>query len=50
MGAVFGMFAGYYFWSPKLIGKAYNEQLAHVHFWVMFVGVAALADITAIKL
>lgn len=39
MGAVFGMFAGYYFWSPKIIGKTYNEQLAHIHFWTMFVGV-----------
>ena len=39
MGAVFGMFAAYYFWSPKIIGKAYNEQLAHIHFWTMFIGV-----------
>ena len=39
MGAVFGMFAGYYFWGPKIIGKTYNEQLAHIHFWTMFVGV-----------
>jgi hypothetical protein len=39
MGAVFAMFAAYYFWSPKIIGKTYNEQLAHIHFWVMFVGV-----------
>lgn len=39
MGAVFAMFAAYYFWSPKIIGKLYNEQLAHIHFWVMFVGV-----------
>lgn len=39
MGAVFGMFAGFYFWGPKIIGKSYNEQLAHIHFWTMFVGV-----------
>jgi len=39
MGAVFGMFAGYYFWGPKIIGKSYNEQLAHIHFWTLFVGV-----------
>jgi cytochrome c oxidase subunit 1 len=39
MGAVFGMFVAYYFWSPKIIGKAYNEQLAHIHFWSLFVGV-----------
>jgi hypothetical protein len=45
MGAVFGMFAGYYFWGPKIIGKTYNEQLAHIHFWTMFVGVNALVII-----
>jgi cytochrome c oxidase subunit 1 len=39
MGAVFGMFVAYYFWSPKIIGKSYNEQLAHIHFWTMFIGV-----------
>ena len=39
MGAVFGMFTAYYFWSPKIIGKSYNEQLAHIQFWVLFVGV-----------
>jgi len=39
MGAVFAMFAGYYFWSPKMIGKTYNELLAQIHFWIMFVGV-----------
>jgi cytochrome c oxidase subunit 1 len=39
MCAVFAMFAAYYFWGPKIIGKTYNEQLAHIHFWVMFVGV-----------
>lgn len=39
MGAVFGMFAAYYFWSPKIIGKSYNELLAHIHFWTMFIGV-----------
>lgn len=39
MGAVFAMFAAYYFWGPKIIGKTYNEQLAHIHFWVLFIGV-----------
>ena len=39
MGAVFAMFAAYYFWGPKIIGKSYNELLAQIHFWVLFVGV-----------
>ena len=39
MGAVFALFAGFYFWSPKIIGKTYNETLGKIHFWVMFIGV-----------
>lgn len=39
MGVVFGLFAGFYYWTPKIIGKKYNEFLAHVHFWLLFVGV-----------
>ena len=39
MGAVFALFAGFYFWTPKIIGLTYNEFLGKVHFWVMFVGV-----------
>ena len=39
MGAVFALFAGFYYWSPKIIGKSYNELLGKVHFWTMFVGV-----------
>lgn len=39
MGAVFGMFAGFYFWTPKIIGLMYNETLAKIHFWTMFLGV-----------
>ena len=39
MGAVFGMFAGFYFWTPKIIGLMYNETLAKIHFWTMFIGV-----------
>ena len=39
MGAVFALFAGFYYWSGKIIGKTYNEVLAQIHFWVMFVGV-----------
>lgn len=39
MGAVFALFAGFYFWAPKIVGKTYNEFLGKVHFWTLFVGV-----------
>src|SRR6267378_824026 len=39
MGAVFGLFSGFYYWAPKIIGKTYNEFLGNVHFWTLFVGV-----------
>ena len=39
MGAVFALFAGLYFWTPKILGKTYNEFLGKLHFWTMFVGV-----------
>jgi cytochrome c oxidase subunit I len=39
LGAVFAIFAGWYFWFPKFTGYTYNEFLAKTHFWVTFVGV-----------
>ena len=39
LGAVFAIFAGFYYWFPKMSGYMYNEFLGHVHFWVTFVGV-----------
>jgi cytochrome c oxidase subunit 1 len=39
MGAVFAMFAGWYFWVPKIIGFNYNHYLAKVQFWLLFIGV-----------
>ena len=39
MGAVFALFAGFYYWAPKIIGKTYNEKLGKIHFWTLFVGV-----------
>jgi cytochrome c oxidase subunit 1 len=39
MGAVFSIFAGFYFWMPKILGKNYYESLGRIHFWVTFVGV-----------
>ncbi|MCA1983976.1 aa3-type cytochrome oxidase subunit I [Nocardioides nematodiphilus] len=35
---VFAMFAGFYFWWPKITGKMLNERLGKVHFWLLFVG------------
>lgn len=39
MGAVFGMFAGFYYWIGKITGLRYPENLAQVHFWLFFIGV-----------
>jgi cytochrome c oxidase subunit 1 len=37
-GTVFGVFAGLYYWFPKITGRMYDERLAQVHFWLLFVG------------
>jgi len=42
LGAVFSIFAGFYYWFPKMSGRHYNEMLGHLHFWVFFVGVNVL--------
>ncbi len=39
LGAVFAIFAGWYYWFGKMTGKMYREWLGALHFWVMFVGV-----------
>jgi len=39
LGATFGIFAGWYFWFPKIFGYMYSEAIAKLHFWVTFVGV-----------
>ncbi len=39
MGAVFGIFAGIYFWCYKIIGLQYNQVLSELHFWLFFLGV-----------
>ncbi len=39
LGAVFAMFAGFYYWVGKMSGRQYSETLARIHFWIMFVGV-----------
>lgn len=38
MGAVFSLFAAYYYWSPLILGLNYNENLAQVQFWLLFIG------------
>jgi cytochrome c oxidase subunit 1 len=35
---VFAMFAGFYYWWPKMTGKMLNERLGKFHFWSLFVG------------
>lgn len=35
---VFAMFAGFYFWWPKMTGKMLDERLGKIHFWLVFVG------------
>lgn len=39
MGAVFAIFAGFYFWVSKIAGKTYNELYGKIHFWSLFIGV-----------
>lgn len=39
VAAVFAIFAGIYYWFPKMSGYLYSEPLAKLHFWMMFVGV-----------
>lgn len=42
LGAVFALFAGFYYWFPKMSGKMYSEFLGQLHFWVFFIGVNIL--------
>jgi cytochrome c oxidase subunit I len=39
LGAVFAIFAGWYYWFPKMTGYMYNEAIGKAHFWLMFIGV-----------
>ena len=38
VAAMFGIFAGTYFWFPKMFGRMMNETLGKIHFWLSFVG------------
>jgi len=39
MGAVFGVFSGWYYWIAKMSGYQYPETMGKIHFWITFVGV-----------
>lgn len=36
-GSLFGIFAGIYYWYPKMFGKMYNEEYGRLHFWLTFI-------------
>jgi cytochrome c oxidase subunit I len=42
LGAVFGIFAGWYYWFPKMTGYVIPDWVGHTHFWVSFVGANVL--------
>jgi cytochrome c oxidase subunit I len=42
LGAVFSLFAGFYYWFGKMSGRHLNEFLGHLHFWIFFIGVNVL--------
>ena len=37
-GALFGLFAGFYYWFPKVTGRLMNEKMGKLHFWLMLIG------------
>lgn len=39
MGAVFAIYAGFYYWFGKITGLQYSELLGQIHFWSTFIGV-----------
>ena len=39
MGAVFALFAAFYYWIGKISGLQYPETLGQIHFWIFFLGV-----------
>ena len=42
VASLFGVFAGTYFWFPKMTGRMMNETLGKLHFWLTFIGVYAI--------
>ena len=39
LGAVFGLFGGFYYWFGKISGRQYPEWMGKIHFWLIFIGV-----------
>ena len=39
LGAVFAIFAGFYYWFSKMSGYEYSEWMGQLHFWLTFIGV-----------
>jgi len=39
MGALFSIFAGWYYWIGKMSGKPYPQMISKLHFWLTFIGV-----------
>jgi cytochrome c oxidase subunit I len=39
LGAVFGIFCGFYYWWPKMTGTIFPESWGKLHFWLTFIGV-----------
>ena len=39
LGAIFAIFAGWYYWFPKITGYMFSEILGQVHFWITLIGV-----------
>jgi cytochrome c oxidase subunit 1 len=37
-GSLFTIYAGFYYWFPKMTGHMYNETLGKLHFWLTFIG------------
>jgi cytochrome c oxidase subunit 1 len=37
-GAIFGLFAGIYYWWPKVFGRFLNERIGRINFWIMLIG------------
>jgi cytochrome c oxidase subunit 1 len=42
VAAIFGIFAGTYYWFPKMFGRMMNERLGQAHFWLTFIGTYAI--------
>ena len=38
LGALFALFAGFYYWIGKISGRQYNENFGKIHFWLTFIG------------